>query len=170
MARFLKDGYWYYAQMRSHRNQKIFLMDSDYGQYIKMLRKYKLRFQISVYAYCLLPTASYLVIYPSDARKLPLFMQCLNQCYALFFNRRYNGLGKVWGDRYKSVIIHNNHDLVETVKSVEFIPVKEGYSRSPFEYPWSSCRNRILGLGGVINCLPQREVSLSQILIYNGSS
>lgn len=165
-ARFLKDGSCYYVQTQSYRNQKIFKMDFDCEQYIKMLKKYKLRFQISVYAYCLLPTTAHLIVHPCNSHKLPLFMQCINQSYALFFNRRYNGIGKMWGQRYKSVLINNDRDLIESVKSIEFIPVKEERSQSPFEYPWSSCANRILGSGGIIDPLPLREINLSEVLVH----
>ena len=166
VARFLKDGGCYYVQTQSHRNQKIFKMDFDYEQYIKLLKKYKLRFRISIYAYCLTPTTAYLIAHPGNSHKLPLFMQCMNQSYALFFNRRYNGMGKVWGQRYKSVLIGNDHDLFESVKSIEFIPVKEERSQSPLEYLWSSCANRILDSGGIIDPFPMREVSLSEVLIH----
>jgi hypothetical protein len=113
-----------------------------------------------------MPNAVYLVVYPRDAQRLPSFMQGLNQSYALYFNKRYNGLGKVWGARYKSAVIRCQRDLLEAVKLVEFIPIRKGDVGSPFEYPYSSCRNRILGLGGVINCLPQNEIRLSEILIH----
>lgn len=165
-ARFLQEGGCYYIQVQSCRNQKIFKMDSDFEQYIKMLKKYKIRFQINVYAYCLTPTTTHLVVQPTQAHKLSLFMQCMNQGYALFFNRRYNGTGKVWGQRYKSVLINNGYDLVASVKSIEFIPVKEERAQSPFGYQWSSCANRILGLGGIIDPLPLREIKLSEVLIH----
>ncbi|MCK4882448.1 MAG: transposase [Candidatus Omnitrophica bacterium] len=165
-ARLLKDGSYYYVQTQSYKNQKVFKMDSDYEQYIKMLRKYKQRFAISIYAYCLTPAATYLVVHPSQSHKLPSFMQCMNQAYALFFNRRYNGIGKVWGQRYKSILIDNDHNLLGTVKSVEFIPVKEDRTPSPFGYQWSSCANRILGVGGLIDPLPLSEISVSEVLLH----
>lgn len=164
-GRFLKDGSCYYIQTQSCRNQKIFKMDFDCEQYIKLLKKYKLQFQISVYAYCLMPRTAYLIVYSSNSQKLPLFMQCVNQSYALFYNRRYNGMGKVWGQRYKSVLINNDHDLIGSIKSIEFIPVKKERSQSPFEYQWSSCTNRILGPAGIVDPLPLREINLSEVLI-----
>ena len=165
MARFLKEGGCYSVQTKSYGNQKIFKMDPDCAHYLKLVKRYKRRFGVNVYAYCLMPTRAFLVVRPGDTRKLPLFMQGVNQSYALYFNRRYNGMGKVWGQRYQSVLIDQDRDLLESMKSVEFLPVKEDRARSPFEYPWSSCMNRVLGSGGVIDPLPQREINLSEVWV-----
>ena len=151
MARFLKEGGCYLIQSHSYRNQKIFKMNSDFEQYIKLLKKYKARFQVNVYGYCLTPMAAYLIIQPRDSYALPSFMQGINQSYALFYNKRYNGVGKVWGQRYKSTLINGDQDLFEHIKSVEFIPVKENRAQSPVEYLWSSYTERILGSQSIVD-------------------
>ena len=162
-ARFLEDGKFYYIQSHSYKNQRIFKMNLDCEQYIKLLRKYKLRFRIGLYAYCLTPTTAHLMVYPRNSYTLPLFMQGINQSYALFFNSRYNGMGKVWGQRYKSVLINGHRDLFEGIKSIEFIPVKEGRSQSPVEYLWSSCTNRVLGSEGIIDPVPSDGINLERV-------
>jgi putative transposase len=156
-ARFLKDGVCYYIQSRGSGNQKIFREGPDYARYVCLLRKYKLRFRVGIYGYCLMPAAVHLVAHPADARDLPLFMQGIHQSYALFFNGRYKRKGKVWGQRYQSVLINRNGGLFECVKSVEFIPVKAKQSRSPVEYPWSSCSFRVLGSNGIIDTMPPAD-------------
>ncbi len=163
-ARFLKDGGCYHIQSQSNRSQKIFKMRSDFERYVGFLKKYKLKFRVSIYAYCLTPTTSHLIVSPRNSHALPLFMQGINQSYALFFNGKYNGWGKVWGQRYKSVFIGSDYDLFESIKFVEFIPIKEGQSHSPIEYLWSSCASRILGLKGVIDPVPSREIHLDKVI------
>lgn len=142
-------------------------MDEDCARYIGLLKKYKARFRVRLYAYCLMPTTVALIVHPENARQLSAFMQCMNQSYAMYFNRKYNGVGSVWGQRFKSTVIADDHDLLATVKSLEFIPVREERCASPFEYPWSSCAKRILGAGGVIDPVPVREVNVAELLIHN---
>lgn len=161
LARFLKDGICYYIRSRGRGNQKVFLEDADYARYVGLLKKYKLRFRVGVYGYCLMPAAAHLVVHPADPRDLPLFMQGLHQSYALFFNGRYKRNGKVWGQRYQSAPIHSDRDLFDCVKSVEFIPVKSKQARSPAEYPWSSCSFRILGADSLIDAVPPAGIALS---------
>jgi putative transposase len=96
----------------------------------------------------------YLIVHPHESRNLPLFMQGVNQSYAKYFNSKYNSSGKVWGQRYRSALIHNDKDLFDAVKLVEFIPVEKRRCYSPAEYPWSSCSLRILGSGGIVDTMP----------------
>jgi putative transposase len=137
-------------------------MGLDCERYVQLLRKYKMKFRVRIYAYCLIPTAAHLIVHPENAYMLPLFMQGIHQSYALFFRNRYNGTGKVWGQRYKSTLVNGDDDLFTRIKSIEFIPVKEYRSHSPVEYPWSSCADRVQGLSGIVDHLPADWRGLSE--------
>ena len=154
MARFLKDGVCYYIQSQGTQSRTIFKADSDYERYIQLLKKYKLRYQISIYGYCLLPTAVHLIVHPSDARKLPLFMQGINQSYAMYFNMYNLRTGKVWGQRYKSNLICDDQGLIEQLKMVELLPVRMNKVRSPTQYSWSSCSFRVMGSDSIVDSVP----------------
>jgi len=153
-ARFLKDGVCYYVQTHSFVGQEIFKANVDYDRIMQILKRYKMRFSFHLYAYCLMPTDVSLIIHPSNARHLPLFMQGVNQTYALYFNKRYNNTGKVWRQRYKSTVIQNDADLLDAITLVEFTPVQRNQSRSPIEYPWSSSACRVLGTASIVDTMP----------------
>lgn len=154
MARFLKDGVCYYIQSQGYRNQAIFKTDSDYKRYIQLLKKYKLRYQINIYGYCLLPAEVHLLVHPGNSEKLPLFMQGMHQSYAMYFNMCYRRTGKVWGQRYKSNLICNDHRLIEHIKMIEFLPVRINKAGSPMEYLWSSCSFRVMGSDSIVDSMP----------------
>ena len=154
MARFLKEGVCYYIQSQGVDNQMVFKSDIDYGKFILMLKKYKIRFAVSIYGYCLMPQALHLVVHPKDANNLPLFMQGVIQSYALFFNGKYQRAGKVWAQRYKSALINDDSDLFECIRLIEYLPVIAKQSDSSVEYPWSSCSYRILGSGCIVDAMP----------------
>jgi len=162
VARFLKDGVCYYIQSQGYKNREIFKTDLDFERYIQFLKKYKLRYQVSIYGYCLLPTEAHLIVQPSDSTKLPLFMQGINQSYAMYFNIRYRRPGKVWGQRYKSNLMCSDHDLIRGIKMIEFLPVEMIKVGSPMEYPWSSCSFRIMGLDSVVDSMPPAGSVLSK--------
>jgi REP element-mobilizing transposase RayT len=153
-ARFLKDGVCYYIQTHSFIGQEIFKAQADYYRIMQILKRYKMRYSVHIYAFCLMPADVYLIIHPSNSRHLPLFMQGVNQTYALYFNRRYKNEGKVWRQRYKSAVIQNDVDLFDAITLVEFIPVQRNQSRSPIEYPWSSSACRVLGSGSIVDTIP----------------
>jgi REP element-mobilizing transposase RayT len=154
IARFLKDGVCYYIQSRSNQNRKIFKADPDYERYIRLLKKYKLRYQINIYGYCLLPAEAHLIVHPSDSGNLPLFMQGVNQSYAIYYNICYRRVGKVWGQRFQSNLIYSDHDLIRHIKMIEFLPVQVNRACSPTEHPWSSCTFRIMGSDSIIDPAP----------------
>ncbi|OGX36552.1 MAG: hypothetical protein A3C36_06015 [Omnitrophica WOR_2 bacterium RIFCSPHIGHO2_02_FULL_52_10] len=153
-ARFLKDGVCYFVQTHSFMGKEILKTDADYGRIMRTIKKYKVRYSVCLYAYCLVPTGVYLILHPNDALQLPLFMQGVKQAYALYFNRKYKTGGKVWHQRFKSALIYNDKDLVNAIQLVESIPVQERRSPSPAEYPWSSCTYRILGSASIVDAMP----------------
>lgn len=153
-ARFLKDGVCYYIQSQGYQSRTIFKADSDYERYIQLLKKNKLRYQISIYGYCLLPTEVHLIVHPRDAGKLPIFMQGINQSYAMSFNMSHRRVGKVWGQRYKSNVICDDCALIEKLKMVEFLPVRTNKVRFPMQYSWSSCSFRVMGGETIIDSFP----------------
>jgi len=154
MARFLKDGVCYYIRSQGYLSQTIFKIGPDYKRYIQLLKKYKLRYQINIYGYCLLLAEVHLLVHPSNSEKLPLFMQGMNQSYAMYFNMYYHRTGKVWGQRYKSNLICSDHVLIEHIKMIEFLPVQINKASSPMEYPWSSCSFRVIGKDAIIDSVP----------------
>jgi len=162
MARFLKDGVCYYIQTQGYQSRTIFKANSDYERYIQLLKKYKLRYQISIYGYCLLPTVVHLIVHPSDAEKLPLFMQGINQSYAVYFNMRNRRSGKVWGQRYKSYLICDDLGLIEQLKMVEFLPVRMNKVTSPMQYSWSSCSFRVMDFDSIVDSMPPVGSVLSE--------
>lgn len=160
-ARFLKNGACYYICAQGCRNQPIFKEDGDYRHYVRLLRKYKRRFASLLYGYCLMPDSIHLIVHPRESYMLPAFMQGLHQSYALYFNARYRRTGKVWGQRYKSILLGADGDLVACVKSVEFLPVSDRAVQSPAHYPWSSCSHRILGQNSILDFMPPAQSVLS---------
>lgn len=162
IARFLKDGVCYYIRSQSYRRQTIFKTDSDYERYIRLLKKYKLRYRINIYGYCLLPATVHLIVHPSNSEKLPLFMQGMNQSYAMYFNVYYRRTGKVWGQRYKSNLICSDHELIQCIKMIEFLPIKTGQVNSPMEYAWSSCSFRVMGSDSIVDPMPPAGSALSE--------
>jgi putative transposase len=47
-------GILYHVIVRGNYRQKTFLNDSDYQAYIERLGRYRMRFGVTVYAYCLM--------------------------------------------------------------------------------------------------------------------
>lgn len=153
-ARFLPDKVFYHVISRGNQKQKVFLHDLDYRCYLKMVRKYKKKFAVDVYGFCLMPNHVHFVLRFTESRYLSLFMQGLNQSYTIYFNAKYKKCGHLWQGRFKSMIISNEGYLLDCVEYVEFNPVRAELVKSASEYPWSSYRYRILDTKDHISDLP----------------
>ncbi|MFA5088125.1 MAG: transposase [Candidatus Omnitrophota bacterium] len=144
-ARFLSEQVCYYVISTASQRQDIFIEDTDYRYYLRLVKKYKARFGVLVLGYCLLPGSAHLVAQFSQPQNISAFMQGVNQSFSLYFNRKHKSQGRVWKDRFRSIAIERAEDLFDCIKYVEFKPVKENFVLSPVEYSWSSCALRILG-------------------------
>jgi len=144
-ARFLKNEMCYHVIARASREVEVFAADADYRFYCRLLKKYKERFGIHIFAFCLLPHDVHLVVHVKEASRLSLFMQRVHQSYTAHFNKKYHKTGRLWRGRFKSVALDRDRDLFDCIKYVEFYPVRSELVHSPVEYPWSSCTFRISG-------------------------
>lgn len=146
-ARFLQDKQCYHVIVTGPKEYPVFRRITDYAYYLRLLRRYKGRFAIKIFGFCLLAERAHMILQPQEARMLSLFMKCVSQSYTAYFNSKYQREGKLWQGRFRSMGIARDHDLFECIKYVEQLPVQLGLVHSPVEYPWSSCSLRILGYG-----------------------
>ena len=153
-ARFLPDNVCYHIIARGNQRQKIFINVSDYNYYVRLLKKYKTKFNIAIYGFCLMPNHVHFIVQPGESNCLSHFMKGLNQTYAQYFNERYQKCGHLWQERFKSIIIDKENYLFDCIKYVEFNPVRAELAKSPSAYHWSSYQNRVLGKkDGVLDSL-----------------
>jgi putative transposase len=100
----------YHVMSRSISEISLFRDDEDRDKYLQLLSKYKSLYIFKVYAYCLMTTHIHLIIDcgGSDISKI---MKSINQCYASYYNRKYNRHGHVFQDRFKSKVINSDRYL-----------------------------------------------------------
>ena len=67
-------------------------------------------------------------------------MQCLNTKYGKYYNKKYNRIGYVFRDRYKSEGIYSEKQLYNCIQYIYNNPVKAGICVKPEEYPYSNYR------------------------------
>ncbi len=144
-ARLLLKNVYFHVMSRGHHGQKIFFNDADYHRYLYLIKKYKIKFQINLFGFCLMPNHTHLIVRPKEAASLSLFMKGLNQSYAQYFNFKYGKKGYLWQARFKSMVITEENYLVRCIEYVEFNPIRAKLTILPKEYPWCSYKQRLSG-------------------------
>lgn len=142
-ARVTVENACYHIITRGNQKQRVFTEPIDYEMYLSILNKYKKRHKFKLFAFCLMPNHVHLVIEVKEAHKLNKIMRGLNLSYTLYFNSKYEKVGHLWQDRFKSKIIEKGSYLLGCINYIEANPVRASVVPEIHNYPWSSYNYRI---------------------------
>jgi len=151
IARIFIENACYHMITRGSQKQVVFKCDNDFIYYLKLIHKYKIELSCLLYGYCLMPNHVHLVMeFPMGPGAMSSFMHKLNQTYAMRFNFKYNRVGHLWQNRYKSLVVLKDDYLINLIMYVEYNPVRAGIASRPEDYKWNSYRARVLGEKSII--------------------
>lgn len=153
-AREKIDNGIYHICVRGNNRQDIFLDDKDREEYLMRVRHYEERYKMRIYAYCLMTNHVHLLIYDNN-EDISKFMQGLSLSYAMYFNKRHNRTGHLFQDRFTSVLVRSNAQLIQTSKYIHLNPVRAGIEQLPGKYKWSSYSIYSMGVDsrGIVDTL-----------------
>ena len=140
-ARSLYQGEYYHVLSRGNNRQILFHRQEDFEYYLQCLAKYKEKFGISLFHYCLMNNHVHLLLRGDKAADgISKMMHGLQLVYARYFNPRQQKTGHVFEDRFKHFHIESDSYLLECGRYIERNPVRAGIVRDAAAYPWSSYR------------------------------
>lgn len=131
------EGAFYHVIARGNQQQKVFLEDEDFRQYIYRLKSYQKRYDFTLYAYVLMSNHVHLLI---EQKRTPLsrIMQGVQQSYTMYYNGKYGKTGHLFQGRYKAIICDRDSYMLELIRYIHLNPVRAGIVKQPLEYEWSS--------------------------------
>ncbi len=97
------------------------------------------RFKACCLAWAFMPNHFHL-LYHSKTGNLVDFMRCLMSGYSIYFNRKYERVGHLFQNRYKSSLIDTERYLLELIRYIHLNPVRSGLVSSVetlSRYPWT---------------------------------
>jgi REP element-mobilizing transposase RayT len=115
------------------------LNDGDYQAYIARLGRYRARFGMTVYAYCLMSNHVHLLV-ETSSEPLSRFMQRLQQSYTQYFNRKHRKVGHLFQGRYKAIICEKDEYLLTLIRYIHLNPIRAKLVHKPDDYPYSGHR------------------------------
>lgn len=145
--------------IRGNRKQDIFLEDEDRFKFIKILKKVKQKKEYTLYAYCLMNNHVHLLIKEKDEQLFQI-MKRINVSYAYYFNKKYQQIGHLFQDRFKSEPIEDESYLLVVLSYIHNNPLNAMIVKNLDEYAWSSFRLYVKELPQE-NCFIERENILS---------
>lgn len=137
IARKKHDEAVYHIMVRGNNREKIFFEDEDRVRYLETLKRYKAKFQISIFAYCLMDNHAHLII-DCCGQDISKVMHGINLSYTQYINRKYRRCGHLFQNRFKSVIVDGDNYIIQATKYIHQNPVKAGICDGAQDYKWSS--------------------------------
>jgi len=142
--RLLAPGLLYHVIARGNQKLKTFLSQQDYLAYLERLSLYRMRYRVSVYAYCLMPNHLHLLV-ETSSQPLSKFMQGLQQSYTQYFNLTHRKVGHVFQGRYKAIVCDKDEYLLTLVRYIHQNPVRAKMVCKAEDYPYSGHRSYAKG-------------------------
>ena len=127
----------YHIILRSVNQHIIFEEASDYQKFLSILSDCKKKYDIDIYAYCLMDNHIHLLLQLTDDT-LSSFFQSLGTLFARWYNNKYSRSGHLFQDRFYSSVIETERAFLSALSYIHNNPVKANMCRYASEYPWSS--------------------------------
>ncbi|MGR6836625.1 transposase [Syntrophomonas erecta] len=128
----------YHVMVRGIGQQDIFHERDDFHRYLETLKKISLDSGVSVLGYCLMTNHVHLLLREHDGN-ISVFMKRLGVSYAYWYNWKYERVGHVFQDRFKSECVEDDVYLLTVIRYIHLNPIKVFLVSKPEEYEWSSC-------------------------------
>lgn len=141
-SRCLSSSGVYHVMVRGNEKKSIFLDDKDRLRFISILQEKKKNNEYNIYAFCLMDNHVHMLI-KEEIDRISRIMRRINTSYANYFNIKYERVGHVFQDRFKSEAIESDRHLLEAIRYIHNNPVKAKMVREPSEFTWSSYNSYI---------------------------
>ena len=121
---------------RGNNRNYIYETTQDKREFLSILSTAIITYDAVLLQYVLMDNHYHLLVRLGD-HPLSLVIWFLNRRYTLYYNKRYNRTGTIYGGRYKSYIVTESQKFFSTVRYIVRNPVKAGLSATPADYCWS---------------------------------
>ena len=134
-ARRMSGSKIYHVMLRGINRQTIFEDDEDYRVFINVIEAGRERSDTRILAYCLMSNHAHIVVHCSD---LSNYMRKAASKYAYWYNWKYDRIGSLFQDRFKSEAIESDEYLLTVIRYIHQNPIKAGISTTSDTYKYSS--------------------------------
>ncbi|MGI6684508.1 MAG: transposase [Bacillota bacterium] len=128
----------YHLMARGINREPIFHDDSDRLRYLETLKRISNESDAAVFGYCLMDNHVHILLKEGETG-ISKIMHRLGASYAYYYNLKYERVGHVFQNRFRSETIKDEKYLLTVIRYIHNNPVKAGKKTKAEEYRWSSC-------------------------------
>ncbi len=123
--------------MRGINRQSLFEDKEDYARFVQTLQKYKEISGYKIYAYCLMGNHLHLLLMEGK-EPLEIVMRRICSSYVLWYNKKYDRVGYLFQDRYKSEPVEDDAYFLTALRYIFQNPIKAGIATKISDYKWTN--------------------------------
>lgn len=128
----------YHVMARGINRDPIFHDAEDFRHFLTILDHTRLPDAFALFAYCLMDNHIHLLL-REQSDDLARSMKRINARYASWYNAKYDRIGPLFQDRFKSEAVDDDSYLLSVLRYIHQNPVKAHLAATPESYAWSSC-------------------------------
>ncbi len=159
--RELNNGAIYHIVARANRGEFILHNPGSKELFIDVLKRAKEKYSFQLKHFCIMSNHVHLLIKPAKNTNLSKIMQWILSVFASKINKFLGLKGHVWYDRFKSKIIKDYTQYVNTFRYISNNPVKAKMCDNSQDYKYSGLKyifNKIYDLIDSPDSLLQRFI------------
>jgi len=142
--RYFESDTYHHLYNRGVNKQSIFFDKNDYEYFIKKMIENKIKYQIEIIAFCLMPNHFHIFIHQTTKNGLgSKFISDLINSYTKTINKKYKKTGVLFETRTKNKIVYSELDFKNLTKYILLNPVKAGLVNKIDDWEYSSAKELI---------------------------
>jgi len=139
LARIVIPDTPHFITQRGNRGQNVFFSEEDAQAYMTFMGEQCRRFEVAIWAWCLMPNRVHLLAVPKSEDALRRALGEAHRRYTNVINERKGWSGHLWQSRFSSFPLAENY-ILPAAQFIEMSPVMAGLCNSPTAFRWSSAR------------------------------
>lgn len=132
----LNDSKIYHIIVKGINSQEIFFEDEDKAKFLNLIKVAKKSYLCEILAYVLMDNHVHLIVY-DEQEKISQIMHRICTVYAMYFNKKYERIGHLFQNRFKSICVNTEKYLLNLQRYIHANPQKDGICKIE-KYKWSS--------------------------------
>ncbi len=133
---FVEGGIYHIVQ---RGNNKAYIYDDqlDKACFLNIIKETKNDLPFEVLYYVIMDNHYHMILRMNEI-SISKIMWRINMRYSVYFNKKYNRIGTIFGSRFTSVNIKNNRQFMTVIRYNAYNPVKANIVKQPEQYKWSA--------------------------------
>ena len=129
---------WMHVILRGINRENLFYDEEDYRRFLSTVSRFQRETAFELAAACLMPNHVHLLMFVEDGTHAQIIKKVLVS-YAAYYNQKYDRVGHVFQDRFRSEPINDEDYLLAVARYIYQNPQKAGICPAG-EYPYTFVR------------------------------